>query len=154
MNNLENTIEQAQKITLGQIDNGTLATVVNCADTVAIVRHGRVESYVMPKHLIDEILLKVAVVECDNKRLLGERVAGSIPVPKSHFFNRDFKIDMDAVTSCDMPHVSESMREMEISRRLRTLEKEPKIDLGFWRENWLNQYVCLRPEQTTKNPRD
>jgi len=102
-NNLETTIEHAKKITLGQIDNGTLATAVNCADIIAIARHGRVESYVIPKHLIDELLLKVAVVECDNKRLLGERVAESIPVPKSHFFNHDFKIDMNAVTSCDMP---------------------------------------------------
>jgi hypothetical protein len=82
MNNLEIIIEQSQKITLGQIDNGTLATAVNCADTLQIVRHGIVESYVIPKHLIDDLLLKVAVIECDNKRLLGERVAASIEVPK------------------------------------------------------------------------
>ena len=87
INNLEATIEHAQKITLGQLDNGTLATAVTCADTLAIARHGRVESYVIPKHLIDEQLLKMAVLECDNKRLLGERVAASIEVPKSHFFN-------------------------------------------------------------------
>lgn len=103
MNNLETTIERAQKITLGQIDNGTLATAVNCADTMQIVRHGRVESYVVPKHIIDEALMKMTVLECDNKRLLGERVATSVEVPKSHFFNHDFKIDMDAVTKCDMP---------------------------------------------------
>jgi hypothetical protein len=79
---LETTIEKAQKITLGQVDYGTLATAVNCADTLQIVRHGIVESYVIPKHLIDDLLLKMAVIECDNKRLLGERVAASIEVPK------------------------------------------------------------------------
>ncbi|WP_392385087.1 hypothetical protein [Marinomonas primoryensis] len=82
MNNLETTIEQAQKITLGQVDNGTLATAVNCADTLQIVRHGIVESYVIPKHLIDDLLLKMAVLECDNKCLLGEHVVASIEVPK------------------------------------------------------------------------
>ncbi len=144
MNNLETTIELAQKITLGQIDNGTLATAVNCADTMQIVRHGRVVSYVVPKHIIDEALMKMAVLECDNKRLLGERVAASITVPKSHFFNRDFKIDRDAVTKCDMPHVSESMREMEISSRLRALEKEPKADLDLL----IDIFRSLKPEQT------
>ena len=82
MKDLETTIEQAQKITLGQVDNGTLATAVNCADTLQIVRHGIVESYVIPKHLIDDLLLKMAVIECDNKHLLGEHVAASIEVPK------------------------------------------------------------------------
>lgn len=82
MNKLETIIEHAQKITIGQVDNGTLATAVNCADTLQIVRHGRVESYVVPKHIIDEALMNMAVLECDNKRLLGERVAASIEVPK------------------------------------------------------------------------
>jgi hypothetical protein len=50
--------------------------------TLQIVRHGIVESYVIPKHLIDDMLLKMAVLECDNKRLLGEHVAESIEVPK------------------------------------------------------------------------
>ncbi len=158
---IEKTIEHAQKITLGQIDNGTLATAVNCADTLAIARHGRVESYVIPKHLIDELLMKMAVLECDNKRLLGERVAESIPVPKSHFFNHDFKIDMGAVTKCDMPHVSEQMREMEISRRLRTLEGGPTdflpedyycFELGNFRApvftNARRMTVVIKPEQT------
>lgn len=169
---LETTIEHAQKITLGQVDNGTLATAVTCAETLQIVRHGRVESYVIPKHLIDALLIEnetlkwveeknKAIMEGDNeeleklreenKRLLGERVAESITVPKSHFFNHDFKIDMNAVASCDMPHVSESMQEMEIRRRLRKLEQEPKIDMSIWRKNWLDQYVCLRPEQTPTN---
>jgi hypothetical protein len=125
MSDLETTIERAQKITLGQIDSGTLATAVNCADTMQIVRHGRVESYVVPKHIIDEALMKMAVLECDNKRLLGERVAASIQVPKSHFFNHDFKIDMSAVTSCDMPHVFEAMRGMEMKRRINEFFGEP-----------------------------
>jgi hypothetical protein len=50
--------------------------------TLQIVRHGIVESYVIPKHLIDDLLLKMAVLECDNKRLLGEHVVASIEVPK------------------------------------------------------------------------
>ncbi|PJE55636.1 hypothetical protein [Marinomonas sp. BSi20584] len=144
INNLENTLEHAQKITLGQVDNGTLATAVTCAETLQIVRHGIVESYVVPKHLIDDLLLKVDVLECDNKRLLGERVAESITVPKSHFFNHDFKIDMNAVTSCDMPHVSESMQEMEISRRLRKLEQEPKADV----DSLFDLCRSFKPEQT------
>ncbi len=94
INNLETTLEHAQKITLGQVDNGTLATAVTFAETLQIVRHGIVESYVVPKHVIDEALLKMAVLECDYKRLLGERVAKSIEVPKSHFFNSDFKVDI------------------------------------------------------------
>lgn len=77
-NELEQSIENAQKITLGQVDNGTLATAVTCAESLAIVRHGKVESYVVPKYLVDDFLMKVAVLECDNKRLLGERVAASI----------------------------------------------------------------------------
>ncbi|NLQ17574.1 hypothetical protein HGG82_08020 [Marinomonas sp. M1K-6] len=105
INKLETTLEHAQKITLGQVDNGTLATAVNCADTLQIVRHGIVESYVVPKHLIDDLLLKVSVLECDNKRLLGERVAESITVPKSHFFNHDFKIDWDAVRALNAKSV-------------------------------------------------
>lgn len=146
---LETTLEHAQKITLGQVDNGTLATAVICAETLQIARHGIVESYVVPKHLIDDLLLKVSVLECDNKRLLGERVAKSIEVPeapKSHFFNRDFKIDMNAVMSCDMPHVSKSVQEMEISRRIRALDQEPKADLDSLLE------ICrsFKPEQTPR----
>jgi hypothetical protein len=80
-NDLETIIESAQKITLGQVDNGTLATAVTCADTLAIARHGRVESYVVPKHLIDDLLMKVSVLESDNKRLLGEHVEGSLTIP-------------------------------------------------------------------------
>ncbi|RBO83414.1 hypothetical protein [Marinomonas aquiplantarum] len=79
--NLEITIEQAQKITLGQVDNGTLATAVTCADSLAIVRHGRVESYLVPKHTIDELLNRLAIIECENKHLLGEKVSQSIKVP-------------------------------------------------------------------------
>ena len=48
-------LAQAQKITLGQIDNGTLATAVNCAETIAVMRHGRVEAYLLPKHVIDAL---------------------------------------------------------------------------------------------------
>lgn len=81
-NELETTIQNAQKITLGQVDNGMLATAVTCAESLAITRHGRVESYLVPKHVIDEMLLKNAVLECDNNRLLGEKVAESITVPK------------------------------------------------------------------------
>lgn len=136
--NLETTIEHAQKITLGQVENGTLATAVTCAETLQIVRHGRVESYVVPKHLIDELLLKMAVLECDNKRLLGDRVAESIEVPKSHFFNYDFKIDMDAVTSCDRSYVSASTQ--EISRRIRKLKAEPS---ALWDKSVLDRPVFV-----------
>jgi len=69
MNALEIIIENAQTITLGQMDNGMLATAVNCAETIAIARHGRVESYVVPKHIIDQLLTKSAVLECENERL-------------------------------------------------------------------------------------
>lgn len=93
---LETTIENAQKITIGQVDNGTLATAVNCADTLQIVRHGIVESYVIPKYLIDDLLLKMAVIECDNKRLLGERVAESIGLPTNRYFH-DFRFDTEAI---------------------------------------------------------
>tara|TARA_R110001583_G_scaffold115987_1_gene266610 strand:+ start:521 stop:994 length:474 start_codon:yes stop_codon:yes gene_type:complete len=146
MKDLETTIEQAQKITLGQVDNGTLATAVNCADTLQIVRHGIVESYVIPKHLIDDMLMKMAVMECDNKRLLGERVAESIEVPKSHFFNSVFKTDMGAVTSCDMPQAFETAQEMEISRRIRALVQEPKADL----ELLLDICRSFKPEETPR----
>jgi hypothetical protein len=96
MKDLETIIEHAQKITLGQVDNGTLATAVNCADTLQIVRHGIVESYVIPKHLIGDLLLKMAVIECDNKRLLGERVAESIELPTNRYFH-DFRFDAEAI---------------------------------------------------------
>ena len=80
MNLIEENIEQAQKITLGQVDNGTLATAVTCGETLAIARHGRVESYLVPKYLLDEALMKIAVLECDNKRLLGEKVEEPVTV--------------------------------------------------------------------------
>ena len=151
---IETTLEHAQKITLGQVDNGTLATAVTCAETLQIVRHGLVESYVIPKHLIDDLLLKVDVLECDNKRLLGERVAESITVPKSHFFNHDFKVDMNAVTSCDMPHVFESMQEMEISRRIRQLEQEPKAGVDSLLDICRSFSERFKPAKTPTNTQD
>lgn len=69
MNLIEENIEQAQKITLGQVDNGTLATAVTCGETLAIARHGRVESYLVPKHIIEELLNRVAAIECENQML-------------------------------------------------------------------------------------
>lgn len=66
----QSMIEQitlAQKVTLGQVDNGMLATAVTCADTLAIVRHGRVESYVVPVHIIEDLLNGLAVLECDKR---------------------------------------------------------------------------------------
>lgn len=101
-NDLETIIENAQKITLGQVDNGTLATAVTCADTLAIARHGRVESYVVPKHLIDDLLMKVAVLESDNKRLLGERVEESLTIPPC---------GVDAFRGVDQNEISRRLRE-------------------------------------------
>ncbi|MGO3406771.1 hypothetical protein [Marinomonas sp.] len=96
---IEQNIENAQRITLGQIDNGTLATAVNCADTIAIARHGRVESYVVPKQFIDEMLMKMAVLECGNKRLLGESAARSIEEPLRRFRDLRFGETLETPTA-------------------------------------------------------
>ncbi len=154
MNNLEATIEQAQKITIGQVDNGTLATAVNCADTLQIVRHGRVESYVIPKHLIDDLLLKMAVIECDNKRLLGERVAESIPVPNARFYH-DLMTDMDALKTDDLPkaifeaqyqQVFKSQRERE-SIELKAKRVE---DFKTWVRETTGDYEYTENKQTPR----
>ncbi|MBJ7536977.1 hypothetical protein [Marinomonas transparens] len=134
MNNLETAIEQAQKITLGQIDNGTLATAVTCAETLAIARHGRVESYVIPKHVIDDVLLKMAVMDCDNKRLLGERVAESIEepyVPRRVDFKTWVGEETGTYEGFVMPHVFDTAQEMEISRRIRAVKDGQKADWGL-----------------------
>ncbi len=68
---LEHTIDNAQKITLGQVDKGTLAFAVNNAETIAIMSHGRIESYVVPKKVIDELLMGVVVAESDLERVVS-----------------------------------------------------------------------------------
>ena len=66
---LEHTIDNAQKIALGQVDNGTLATAVVNEDALAIMRHGKVEAYVVPKKVMSDLLMHMAVIQSDLDRV-------------------------------------------------------------------------------------
>ena len=70
---LEHTIDNAQKITLGQVDNGTLATAVVNEDALAIMRHGKVKAYVVPEQLMSDLLMHMTVIQSDLDRVLSDQ---------------------------------------------------------------------------------
>lgn len=53
---LINVIETAQRITLGQVDQEAITMAVECADPLAIVKHGRVEAFLVPAGMMSKLV--------------------------------------------------------------------------------------------------
>jgi hypothetical protein len=65
LNQIVTAIETAPRVTLGQVDNALLSTMVQCGDSLAITRYGRVEAYVLPVDHAQDLANSMAVLECE-----------------------------------------------------------------------------------------
>lgn len=86
--NLINQLETAQRITLGQVDQESITMAVECSDSLAIVKHGRVESYLVPAELMQSL------IDAHNMALgeMGRRVADSVPLEKPWWLGADIPV--------------------------------------------------------------
>lgn len=65
LNCIVSALQGAPRVTLGQIDNALLTTMVQCGDPLAISRYGRVEAYVIPVDQANDLANSMAVLECE-----------------------------------------------------------------------------------------
>lgn len=65
LNQIVTEMQTAPRITLGQVDNALLTTMVQCGDPLAITRYGRVEAYVIPVDQANDLANALAVLECE-----------------------------------------------------------------------------------------
>lgn len=108
-----NQLETAQRITLGQVDQETITMAVECADSLAIVKHGRVGSYLVPAELMQ------SMIEAHNTALgeMGKRVAESVPIELGYTTK-----DIGKAFDIDMDEINESF-----SKLSRALQNDPAI---------------------------
>lgn len=110
---LINQLDTAQRITLGQVDQEAITMAIKCADPLAIVKNGRVESYLVPAELIQ------GLIDAHNTALgeMGKRVAESVPLELGYTtkdIGRTFGIDSDGINKA-------------LSNLSRALENDPAI---------------------------
>lgn len=65
LNRIVSALQGAPRVTLGQVDNALLTTMVQCAEPLAISRYGRVEAYVIPVTDANDFANGMAVLECE-----------------------------------------------------------------------------------------
>lgn len=111
---LINQLETAQRITLGQVDREAINMAVDCEDTLAIVKHGRVESYVVPADVMQSL------IEAHNTALkeMGQRVAKSVPIEPAYTTH-----DICDVLGVDVNAIRDSFGALS-----RALQNDPAIE--------------------------
>lgn len=110
---LINQLETAQRITLGQVDQEAITMAVECADPLAIVKHGRVESYLVSAELMQSL------IEAHNTALgeMGKRVAESVPVELGYTTE-----DIGKAFAIDVGGINKAMSDLS-----RAFENDPAI---------------------------
>ena len=68
LNQIVAEMQTALRITLGQVDNALLSTMVQCGDALAITRYGRVEAYVIPVDQANDLANALAVLLRNHPR--------------------------------------------------------------------------------------